>query len=76
MAGNELAIEYMVLTELVSRYARREPLAERRAPRPQGPAAGIAHGAPRRLLHRLGDGLIAAGERFHGWSGAPAHARP
>jgi hypothetical protein len=63
MAGNELANEMMVLREWASRQAS----ADRWPPRP--------YGQSRPMLHRVGDALVAAGERLRDWAGAPRQVR-
>jgi hypothetical protein len=71
MAGNELANEMMVLREWASRQAapgvRPSDAGGRWQPRPRG--------GSRPMLHRLGDALVAVGERLREWAGAPRQAR-
>jgi hypothetical protein len=71
MAGNELAIELLVLSEWTARQAApagRSPLAGDWS----GRAPGVRH---RPLLHRIGDTLAAAGEHLRGRAGEPGRAR-
>ena len=71
MAGNELAIELLVLSEWAARRAApagRSPLTGDWS----GRAPGVQH---RPLLHRIGDALIAAGEHLRGRAGQPGPAR-